>query len=552
MGKLEAIGKNAKQGSRSLRPCVACRTVYGLLLAALAMLLASCDNFGGPIEWATYTIIYHANDGSGRTERFTVNYGTTHAIRKYILEHDAYFLRGWESPCKARTFDAGYPARRLATSAGQTINLYAIWNGYIVVFHPNGGSGNAPWPMIGNGGVRLPDHNGLEKYGHVFVGWGMTRDESEGVFPPGHEFDLTRSITLYAVWVSEALVYIVDFDSNGGHGEGPPRSVVNIGYHTWLPWQYGFYRDGHAFMGWGRTPNAANYYGAGAMFTPTGHVTLYALWREGVDFFIVTFDGDNGLATVPSRRVAISGIGIMLPAGVPLPGHVFVGWAFASGSTVADHVAGFMFVPTGNVTLYAVWRPAEAIDDYFTVTFDNDNGPGTVPSPIEVASGIGIMLPAGVPLPRHVFVGWALASGSTVADHVAGFVFVPTGHVTLYAVWGPATSTGDFTISFADFFDIDTESIGPTLRIIGTPEQTTGRITVTYPRQYDPDSIRWFLGGVEITNTTNPGVISGVMGETLTLDSRLHNNNIRTHRVTVSVRKAGVPFSKVIVFTVVP
>ena len=472
MGKLEAIGKNAKQGLRSLRPYVACRTMYGLLLAALAMLLASCDNFGGPIEWATYTIIYHANDGSGRTERFTVNYGTTHAIRKYILEHDAYFLRGWESPCKARTFDAGYPARRLATSAGQTINLYAIWNGYIVVFHPNGGSGNVPWPMIGNGGVRLPDHNGLEKYGHVFVGWGMTRDESEGVFPPGHEFDLTRSITLYAVWVSEALVYIVDFDSNGGHGEGPPRSVVNIGYHTWLPWQYGFYRDGHAFIGWGRTPDAANYYGAGAMFTPTGHVTLYALWREGVDFFIVTFDGDNGLAMVPSRRVAISGIGIMLPAGVPLPGHVFVGWAFASGSTVADHVAGF--------------------------------------------------------------------------------VFVPTGHVTLYAVWGPATSTGDFTISFADFFDIDTESIGPTLRIIGTPEQTTGRITVTYPGQYDPDSIRWFLGGVEITNTTNPGVISGVMGETLTLDSRLHNNNIRTHRVTVSVRKAGVPFSKVIVFTVVP
>ena len=629
MGRLETPGKNAKQGPSWLRSGVACRALYGLLLAAFAVPLASCDNFGGSVDWASYTIIYHANDGSGRTERFTVNYGTPHAIREYTFGHDASFFQGWESPYKARIFDAGYSVRKLATNAGQTISLYAIWDGYIVAFHPNGGSGNVPWPRIGIGSVELPGHNGLEKDDHVFVGWSITQDESEDLFLPGQDFELTWNITLYAVWVLEALVYVVDFDANGGRGEGPPRSVVSIGYDTLLPLSYGFYRDGHAFVGWGLRPDAMDYFVAGAIFTPSGNVTLYAVWAPtvtlrfeaggewglgpgpitgrvgssirlpyrnglsrpghifagwstrpgeslggflsgqifyltgnitlyavwrpaaGVDFFIVTFDANNGPGAVPSPRVAISGIGIMLPAGEPLPGYVFVGWGLRPDEV--DYVAGARFTPAENLTLYAEWREADAIVDYFIVTFDADDGPGTVPLPMESVCGIGISLPAGLPLPGYVFVGWSLARGASEADYEEGDMFVPTGDITLYALWGrddPGSGTGDFNISLEDFFDIGAEIIGPTLRIVGSPDETTGRITLTNPGQYDPGSIRWFLGGVEINAAL--GVVSGGMGETLTLDSRLHNNHIRTHQVTVVVRKEGVPFSKVIVFTVVP
>jgi len=553
MGKLEPVGKNAKQGSPYVRPCVVvCRTVCGPLLAALAVLLASCDNFGGSIEWATYTIVYNANDGSGRTERFTVNYGTVHAIRENIFGHDASFFRGWESPCKARTFAAGYNSRRLATNAGQVISLYAIWDGRIVAFRPNGGSGDVPWPVIGIEYVTLPDASGLSRYGYVFRGWAGTPyhpPHLEASYGVGSRFVPDGDIGfLYAVWVSEDLVYTVDFDANGGLGEGPSRSVVDRGGYTWLPLWYGPYRDGHAFLGWGRSPHAVDYV-AGARFTPTGNVTLFAVWVTTVT---VSFEANGGLGIGPGPITREVGSYIRLPYrnGLFKTGHVFVGWRDESGDVF---LPGQVFGPTGNVTLSAVWRSAADVD-FFIVTFDLNGGPGTVPSRRVAISGIGIILPAGEP--GHLFLGWGRTPYTVSYSAGTRFMLASSEDVTLFALWreaGPDPGTGNFTISFENFFDIETEeSIGPTIRIIGSSEETTGRIIVADPGQYDSGSIRWFLEGVEITSTTHPGVIYGGMREILTLDYRLHDNQIRTHRVTVVVRKDGVPFSKVIVFTVVP
>jgi len=113
--------------------------------------------------------------------------------------------------------------------------------------------------------------------------------------------------------------------------------------------------------------------------------------------------------------------------------------------------------------------------------------------------------------------------------------------------------TGNFTISFADFFDIEAGPASLTVHLVDGPGRPTSvNITVANPEQYDSDSIRWFLEGVEITNTTHPGLISGGYGEILTVNSNLHDNFIRTHRVTVVVRKDSVPFSKVIAITVRP
>ena len=112
----------------------------------------------------------------------------------------------------------------------------------------------------------------------------------------------------------------------------------------------------------------------------------------------------------------------------------------------------------------------------------------------------------------------------------------------------PVNQREDFTISFADFLEVATDIIGPTLRIIGNPEETSRNITVINPAQYDDDSIRWLFDGTRITGD----VISGTHGETLTLDSRIHNNRIGTHFVTVVVSKDGVSYSRRIAFMVVP
>jgi len=108
----------------------------------------------------------------------------------------------------------------------------------------------------------------------------------------------------------------------------------------------------------------------------------------------------------------------------------------------------------------------------------------------------------------------------------------------------------DFAISFADFRDKapDIPSIGPTIRIVGSQKETTARITVTNPWQYDVDSIRWFFRGTPITGD----MVYGSYGETLILGPRIHGNlvGLGTHFLTVEVSVNDIPYSRRIAFTV--
>ena len=80
------------------------------------------------------------------------------------------------------------------------------------------------------------------------------------------------------------------------------------------------------------------------------------------------------------------------------------------------------------------------------------------------------------------------------------------------------------------------------------PPAQTPTISVASPGSYESDSIRWFLNGVEITG----GAVSGTNRGTLTLGSSVLGTGVRTHLVTVEVRRGGVPFSQTITVSVVP
>jgi len=107
----------------------------------------------------------------------------------------------------------------------------------------------------------------------------------------------------------------------------------------------------------------------------------------------------------------------------------------------------------------------------------------------------------------------------------------------------PPPGEGDFTIGFGT--DIQVEIVGPTIRLRDNPEDAP-RITVLNPEQFDAYGIEWFVGETRITG----GAVSGSHGQTLALDSRVHNNQTGTHRITVEVRRNGVLHSKTIVVSV--
>jgi len=105
-----------------------------------------------------------------------------------------------------------------------------------------------------------------------------------------------------------------------------------------------------------------------------------------------------------------------------------------------------------------------------------------------------------------------------------------------------------FIISFANFLEISANITGPDIILLGSPEETIKTITVSNPAQYDSNSIKWMIGGNQITGNA----ISGTHGQILTLNSSVHNGGIGTHFVTVIVSKDNIQYSKIISFTVSP
>lgn len=87
-------------------------------------------------------------------------------------------------------------------------------------------------------------------------------------------------------------------------------------------------------------------------YTPTGNVTLYAIWNR-----TVTFNANNG-SGAPSAQTAVKSSAITLSSTIPTrSGYRFTGWNTAQDGSGTAYAAGSTYakdMPT--VTLYAQWQ----------------------------------------------------------------------------------------------------------------------------------------------------------------------------------------------------
>ena len=367
-------------------------------VAALALGLAGCNDLGGPIQWATYTVVYHAQDGSGRTETHTHRYGDTWRLLDGFDRTGHAFL-GWARQpggtpefllcvCEcahkyAREYGAPacgrrYPEyrRRLAGRVGETIDLFAIWQPFTitVIYCPNGGVGERieqTYTFADGNTLRRNTFTSMGMGGQpaFFGGWAR----SPTGMPEFADGDYLRylplydggTVTLYAWW-SDSEYFALTFHFNGGTGETGEsyRLSLRAGSFTWLPNHEGlsgFSRTGYQFVGWNaRADYAGIDFRAGDRFIPTEDITLYAQWFPVGASFTVTFDGGGaGGPHPPPRQVSLGGEGTPLPGAgdLSMPGHEFVGWSDRPVGIGAIFPQGFLFEPMGNLTLYARWEP---------------------------------------------------------------------------------------------------------------------------------------------------------------------------------------------------
>ena len=179
----------------------------------------------------------------------------------------------------------------------------------------------------------------------------------------------------------ENNTWTVAFNANGGNG-APQAVVVEKGEQATIPSSTPT-RNGYKFMGWSTSRNAQSaQYQAGAQFTPSDNVTLYAVWKQA---FTVTFDPNGGSGRTQTREYTETSFTTPDPneLGFSNGDATFVGWStskdgngdvYTVNTTYPDNPSHNAEL-TGNVTLYAIWFDGESshgdlLTAYFYIRVD--------------------------------------------------------------------------------------------------------------------------------------------------------------------------------------
>lgn len=244
--------------------------------------------------YATYTVSYNANGGSGAPSSQTKTYGTTITLSSTVPTRSGYAFVGWSTSSTATS--ASYSAGG-SYSSNASITLYAVWSVNkmcTIVYNANGGSGapssqNHVYDTTSTLSKNVPTRDGYN-----FLGWSTSSTATTATYAAGasytnNNFDNGATITLYAVWEKIATCEIT-YDTNGGTGDIASQthvygttSVISATIPT---------RDGFRFLGWADTSYAGKAkYRAGFLYTNNDFtdgdvITLYAVWKKIINVYI--------------------------------------------------------------------------------------------------------------------------------------------------------------------------------------------------------------------------------------------------------------------------
>ena len=250
-------------------------------------------------------------------------------------------------------------------SFAQDLSLYAVWSSPPLVtasFNLNGLSATVPPISVSQGSqISFPDASGFSRQGFTFLGWTESDSGTGVVYQAGSTLLLDANKTFFAKWLQNPQAYLVTLDANGGSVSPSSEAYLPDGPALVLP---GASFDGHVFLGWFTNSSGGTFIGdTGALYRPSGDVTLFARWSNPPANYTVEFDSRGGTTPVVSSSYQVGGALVVLPT-ASWAGHLFVGWYdnATAGSLVG--VAGQTFAPTQNTTLYAHWVEIPADRQY--------------------------------------------------------------------------------------------------------------------------------------------------------------------------------------------
>lgn len=355
----------------------------------------------------------------------------------------------WKVACSS-------PFGTLSVGGGATINNYnGVTTDKSVSLAGKQGSGTVTWSLVNvpssvatipsssasSATVRITGTGGQQSYTitvkcHIAASGDYCEEEQ------------TIDITV------NAKSYTYTYKPNGATGSDQTQTVYH-GVSTSLKGSSAFTAPScKQFSEWNTSSSGSNtpHYSAGQSVTPTGAMTLYAIWSNLGPYTVTAASSPaaGGTATIggeSSKSCACGATDIALVANAAA-GYYFNNWTKspnnATGGAIAsaNSASTTYDVGTAATTLTANFLP------YLTLTYDANNGSGAPAAKTDCQSGVSFTLSNTAPTrSNYEFLGWNTSSTATTAQKLPGDSYSITTNTTLYAVWCPNISGSSLTVS---------------------------------------------------------------------------------------------------------
>ena len=408
---------------------------------------------------------------------------------------------------------------------------------YTVSYNANGGSGAPSSQTVTAGNSVTIPSTIPTRFPYTFLGWSTSSSASSASYLPGGSYTPGSSTTLYAVWksattvsgsttvttnisVAGTLVYYKLTPSVSG-----TLTVESTGSYDTYGYLYSESGSQLTYKDQGGTNNNFKYtYSVTAGTTYYAAAKLYSSSSTGSFQTVFTFPqtvsytvsyNANGGSGAPSSQTVTAGNSVTIPTTAPTwTGHKFLGWSTSSSATSASYNAGGTFKPSGNTTLYAVWRTLYT----YTVSY-NANGGSGAPSSQTKTEDSTLTLSSTKPTKQYkltynanggtvsppsktvtcTFNGWNTASDGSGTSYASGGSYSNNASATLYAKWSNP-SAGSLPTPTRDWDTFDgwyTSSTGGT-RVYSS---TVISASKTLYAHWTPHSHTWDKGVVNTPAT---------------------------------------------------
>ena len=305
----------------------------------------SWSSYGSPsVDSIKYTVTYDANGGSC-TKAFGYATSASAAVTLPTPTRTGYIFAGWYTEASGGT-RVGGAGDSYTPSAD--ITLYAQWGQpCTVTYNANGGSCGTPSEKYTGTALTLPTAN---RDGYWFIGWYDAATGGNKVGDAGATYNPGGDITLYAQW-QEQVKYTVTYDANGG--TCGTASATYEGTALTLPTPT---RTGYTFNGWYTATSGGTKIGdAGATYTPSASVTLYAQWTA-MPMYTITIGTQSNATVTVDKTSTYEGDTVTVTVTFSKNYSKILTVKDASGNTVLSKTAAGTYtftMPASNVTIDA-------------------------------------------------------------------------------------------------------------------------------------------------------------------------------------------------------